>query len=143
VTANVQLADVAPTMLSFLGVDIPAWMDGGSLLPVAAQSPNRPIFGVSDMKPRVGPSGLRLLRDGGAPNYGVSSVMMVAGNQWFEASLISGEMESGPVNGHTDTDAAPVSEPEARALLLERIRSVGFEFERHERQATAAQPPGR
>jgi arylsulfatase A-like enzyme len=48
VAANVQLADVAPTMLSYLGVRIPTWMDGQSLLPATAPSPSRRIFGVSD-----------------------------------------------------------------------------------------------
>ena len=129
VAANVQIADVAPTMLSYLGVEIPAWMDGQSLLPGTAPSPSRRIFGVSDVKQRAGPSGLRLLRESGPPNYGVSSVMMVSGNQWFDVSLRDGEVESGLVKGHTGADTPPVPEPEARALLLERIRSAGFEIE--------------
>jgi hypothetical protein len=132
ITTNVQLADVAPTMLSYLGAAVPVWMYGQSWGPETALPPTRRIFGVSDVKPFNGPSGFRTLLDSGAPNYGVSSVMMVAGNQWFDLSLISGEFDSGRVNGHTDTGAAPVPEPEAHALLLERIRSAGFEIEEHE-----------
>jgi len=115
-------------------------MEGRSLLPDTAPSSTRRIFGVSDVTQRRGASGLRLLLDSGAPNYGVSSVMMVAGNQWFEISLTSGELDSGYVTGHTDTDAAPVPEPDARALLVDRIRSAGFEIERHDVQASAERP---
>jgi len=140
VTPNVQLADVAPTVLSYLGAGVPQWMEGRSLLPDTAPSFTRRIFGVSDVTERRGASGLRLLLDSGAPNYGVSSVMMVAGNQWFEVSLTSGELDSGYVTGHTDTAAAPVPEPDARALLLDRIRSAGFEIERHDVQASAERP---
>ena len=131
VTPNVQLADIAPTMLSYLGSDAPQWMDGLSLLEAAALPADRRIFGVSDVKPFNGPSGFRLLIDGGAPNYGVSSVMMVTGDQWFEVSLTSGELGSGRVQGHTDTSARAVSETDARRYLLEQIRSAGFEIEQY------------
>jgi len=130
-------------MLSYLGVTIPAWMEGQSLLPATAPSPSRRIFGVSDVKQRSGPAGLRLLRESGPPNYGVSSVMMVSGNQWFDVSLRDGEVESGLVRGHTRADTPPVPEPEARALLLERIRSAGFEIEGVATQASANRLGGR
>jgi hypothetical protein len=137
VTANVQLADIAPTMLSYLGVTVPSWMDGHSLVPGTELPPMRPIFGISDIEARSGPSDFPPLRDGGPPNYGVTSVMMVAGSQWFWISLISGEMETGLVAGHTSAGAPSVSEPEARALLLERVQSAGFKIEQRERPTLA------
>ena len=143
VATNVQIADVAPTMLSYLGVNVPTWMDGQSLLPGTTLFPSRRIFGVSDVKRRDGPSGRRLLRESGPPNYGVSSVMMVSGNKWFDVSLRDGEVESGLVKGHTGADTPSVPEPEARALLLERIRSAGFEIEGSATQASAGQLGGR
>ena len=143
VAANVQIADVAPTLLSYLGVTVPRWMDGQSLLPGTTLFPSRRIFGVSDVKRRDGPSGRRLLRESGPPNYGVSSVMMVSGNKWFDVSLRDGEVESGLVKGHTGADTPSVPEPEARALLLERIRSAGFEIEGSATQASAGQLGGR
>jgi hypothetical protein len=63
--------------------------------------------------------------------------MMVAGSQWFWISLISGEMETGLVAGHTSAGAPSVSEPEARALLLERVQSAGFKIEQRERPTLA------
>jgi hypothetical protein len=64
------------------------------------------------------------------PNYGVSSVMMVSGNQWFDVSLRDGEVESGLVKGHTGADTPPVPEPEARASAaradpFRRLRNRG------------------
>ncbi|NOT24456.1 MAG: sulfatase [Acidobacteria bacterium] len=137
VSTNVQLADVAPTMLAYLKAPVPTWMDGQPLLPVGATQSDRRIFGVSDVEARTGPSGARHLLESGPPNYGVSSVMLVDANQWFEMSLDDGDLVSGRVKGHTG-DAATLTEPEARALLLDRIRSAGFEIREDTTHATAA-----
>jgi hypothetical protein len=138
VAANVQLADVAPTILSYVGSDAPQWMDGLSLLEPATLPAARRIFGVSDVTAFNGPTGFRMLRDSGAPNYGVSSVMMVTGSQWFEINLSSGDLESGRVRGHTDTNALAMPEIDARRFLREQIRSAGFEFEQPEARGSAA-----
>jgi hypothetical protein len=128
IAANVQLADVAPTMLSYLGATIPAWMDGESLISDSLPLTRR-IFGVSETQALVGPSGFRLLLERGPPNYGITTVMMVAGAQWFELGLGTGELNSGDVRGHTG-GSTPVTETAARQQLLERIRSAGFVIER-------------
>jgi arylsulfatase A-like enzyme len=143
IASNVQLADVAPTILSYLSVTVPPWMDGRSLLPAAVALSARPIFGVSDVKRRVGPSGLRFLVDSGAPNYGASAVMMVTGNQWFDLSLLSGELTSGRVSGHTSTRSSEVSEADARRLLLNQLRSTNFEIEQDTAHSAAALPHDR
>ena len=45
VDVNVQLLDVAPTILSYLGQPIPDWMEGESLLSHESISAERPLFG--------------------------------------------------------------------------------------------------
>jgi hypothetical protein len=107
-------------------------MDGVSLLKPGTLDAARRIFGVSDVKPFAGPSGFRTLLDSGPPNYGVASVMMVSGNQWFEISLISGELTAGRVHGHSETSVQAMSEAEARRYLMEQIRRAGFEIEQAE-----------
>jgi arylsulfatase A-like enzyme len=140
VSTNVQLADVAPTMLSYIRAAVPAWMDGQPLVPVNVSQPNRRIFGVSDFKARTGPSGRRHLLDSGPPNFGVSSVMMVDGSHWFEISLLDGDLASGRVKDHTGGNETVLPEPEARALLLDRVRSAGFEIDRDKARTLVSGP---
>jgi len=127
VAANVQLADVAPTMLAYLGKAIPAWMDGVSLLDPAALVPGRPIFGVSDVAERYahGPD-FKVIKDSGPPNYGATFATVIAGNRWFEMSLADGTVRSAVVDGHTGTDLKVVSDAKARDLLMNELARTGF-----------------
>jgi arylsulfatase A-like enzyme len=127
VAANVQLADVAPTILDALEVETPGWMDGASLLDHHALPPDRPILGVSDIAPRqsVAPH-LNALRNAEPPNYGAMTVTLIQGSEWFELNLLDGELTSGPVPGHTNPAAASVSPETARELLMARLESAGF-----------------
>ncbi len=127
IAANVQLADVAPTLLDYLGADQPAWMDGRSMLEADAIDPMRPIFGVSDVQAREGASGARLLSDGGARNFGASAVMMVVGRQVFDLDLATGALSSEMAVGHTAGRPPLIDEREARQMLLDRLRIAGVE----------------
>jgi hypothetical protein len=129
VSPNVQLADVAPTILNYLQLPIPDWMDGVSLLDPRQIPARRRIFGVSDIKHREGPSGLRLLLDSGPPNYGAAAAMLIEGNRWYELRLSNGLIRSGEVRGHTAPAVAPLSDAEARAIIEERLRPTGFRVE--------------
>lgn len=126
VSANVQLADVAPTILAYLGASAPAWMDGTSVLDAASIDRTRPIFGVSDIQAREGASGKRLLRDGGAHNFGASAVMMVVGSQVFNIDLATGDMVTERALGPPIDGAPIVSDAAAREMLLGRLRSAGI-----------------
>ncbi len=126
VTENVQLADVAPTMLDYLGVEVPSWMDGVSLLgPVPA---DRRVFAVADITERQGNATNRLLLKSGPPNYGTRSVSMIAGNQWFELSLLDGSLQSGGVEGHTLGNAESMAAEKAQALIIDQVRAAGFQI---------------
>jgi arylsulfatase A-like enzyme len=50
---NAQLIDVAPTLLDYLGLPVPSWMDGASLL--EPHDPMRPIVSVKIRKTLEGP----------------------------------------------------------------------------------------
>ena len=136
VAANVQLADIAPTMLSYLGADVPSWMDGQPLLPPQTIPADRPIFGVSDIQARGGRSGERLLLDGGTHNFGAAAVMMVRGNQVFEMSLASGAITSHALSGNESLAAVP--ESSAAQMLLDRVRSAGMTIDQAASRVAAA-----
>lgn len=129
IVENVQLADVAPTILDFLGVPIPSWMDGLSLLSAPKTGSDRKVFGLSEVSGRRGvTSYLTALNDAGPPNYGAASATMIDGNRWFELCLNDGSLTSGPVPGHTGRRLSPaVSGEHARTLLMLKLRSAGFE----------------
>ena len=55
--ANVQLLDIAPTVLDFLGITIPPWMDGSSLLRGRELPPNRLLVSASVIKSKKGDEG--------------------------------------------------------------------------------------
>ncbi len=125
VSQNVQLADVAPTVLRYLGSTVPAWMDGVSLLDPSG-IPDRRIFGVSEILRREGPAGLRLLLDSGPPNYGAAAAMVVDGDRWFDLRLATGILTSGRVPGHTRPGSSMLGESSARAAIMEVLGKAGF-----------------
>jgi hypothetical protein len=127
IAANVQLADVAPTLMQYLGEPIPSWMDGISLLDEQRRERARPIFGVSEIAGRHS-VGLMVtaLDNAGPPNYGAGTVTLISGDRWFELSLEDGALSSGAVEGHTAPTRASVDESAARTLLLERLAASGF-----------------
>ena len=122
---NVQLVDVAPTVLQYLGSTVPAWMDGVSLLD-PSHMPDRRIFGISEILRREGPAGLRLLLESGPPNYGAAGAMVVDGDQWFDLRLATGTLTSGRVPGHTRPGSSTLAEASARAALMEVLGNAGF-----------------
>jgi hypothetical protein len=129
VLPNVQIADVAPTMLDYLGQAVPSWMDGQSLLNPEAIPASRLIFGISDVNATTGPSGRRFLRDGPERNFGASALMMVADTHVFELSLITGELTARPIDDDPDGSSPRMSQEEARRVLMERARASGFDIE--------------
>ena len=119
---NVQLLDVAPTLLDYLDIAVPEWMAGTSLL---ESPPDRPIISIS----RVGREHatarfVHVLSDPGPPNHGVSSAAIILGSRWHELDLDSGAMTSGDVEGHT----APrlVDAEVAWRILKAHLRHRGF-----------------
>jgi Sulfatase len=127
VTENVQLSDVAPTVLQYLGVERPPWMDGVSLLNASAVPPERPIFALSAIQDRqvVAPM-LKALSSSGPPNYGAASATAIIGNKWFELSLVDGTLRSGAVSGHTRLHLPVTLDSAARNILMQQLESNGF-----------------
>jgi len=128
VTENVQLVDIAPTLMDYLDEPIPSWMDGVSLLDEEERGKPRPIFGVSEVAGRHGVGHmLTVLDNAGAPNFGAGSITMIAGARWFELSLENGHFTGGPVNGHTAPSLPTVDDRSARAMLERQLSAAGFE----------------
>jgi hypothetical protein len=119
---NAQTADIAPTTLDALGLPIPPWMDGRSLLrPLPDERTIVSLCGVA-AQPTGRPSDAAKLR---VPNFGTASAMIVVGSWWYELRIENGLLLAGPVAGHT----VPVPQtppPVARAALERELTAAGF-----------------
>ena len=91
ISTNAQLLDVGPTILDYLGIGVPDWMDGESLL-TTEQNPSRRIFGVGVI-PDEG---------GQAPGYGLLEYGLITCQRHYLLKIESQTIVSGDVNGHTD-----------------------------------------
>jgi arylsulfatase A-like enzyme len=110
--ANAQLIDIAPTLLDYLRVPVPAWMDGTSLLP--ALDPMRPIVSVRYRKRNEGPFGR------------VGSVGVTLCDRVFWLNPHDDSFASVPVAGYvgpcgTGPDAV------GRTRLVDELRLTGFD----------------
>lgn len=131
--ANVQGIDLAPTILSYLGAEVPAWMRGRSLL-AGAPPARRPVFSTrfrQDTLERVVPGGpFRVAQASlGPPFYSVGSLSMVVGQRVFTLDLHSGELASVDLPDHTEPlalSALPTPEA-ARALMIAHLAAQGFD----------------
>jgi hypothetical protein len=119
---NAQLVDVAPTTLDALGLPIPTWMDGASLLrPIPAERPVISLCGAGDVGERTSFLRKSRLRQ---PNFGARTAMIFLGSWRYELDLLNGNFAVAPVEGHTlRSSSDPVA---ARALLQEHLVAAGF-----------------
>ncbi len=104
-TSNAELLDVAPTVLDYLGIKKPQWMDGKSLL-AGDQDPMRKIFGLGVI-PDEG---------GKPPLYGLETYALTTCQRHYLLTLATLDLAVVDVDGHT----APC--PESQLLTNEEAR---------------------
>lgn len=124
------MIDVAPTLLDYLDVLIPAWMEGTSLL--TDESPGyAPAYIISDVNQVnavVGNSTVKSLSDLGPPFYGIKSMALRVCSRWFELELNSRRLSSGSVP-NSDQHCAGVAVPteaEAQGMIIEHLLERGI-----------------
>jgi arylsulfatase A-like enzyme len=123
---NVQLLDVAPTILDYLGIPQPDWMQGQSILSPDL-SPSREILSAN-----VGDE-LMVTEDRrtwvvdeskiSPPFYDLGKINLVVCDRWFSLDLRNPELSYGDVEGSTAScpqDVIPSPE-EAEAILVQHL----------------------
>jgi uncharacterized protein YjbI with pentapeptide repeats len=115
ISQNVQLLDLAPTLLDHLGLPVPAWMEGRSLLRDRPDR-RRPILTVDVFR--------------GAPG-GERMTMLAATvcERAYELDLFHDAVSPWPITGHTAGCGDRPNPAEARALLVDHLASYGLELE--------------
>jgi arylsulfatase A-like enzyme len=121
VKSNVQLLDLAPTLLDYLRVDKPDWMEGESVL---REEPDRLR---------------RIVSVYAARNVGrqIYQVQVVVCNRVYGVGFPAQNMVDSPVKGHTDpcSDLELPDRDEIQQFVLEHLQSRGIDLSRDVRQA--------
>ncbi len=130
VTTNTQNLDIAPTLLEYLGVKKPEWMDGQSLISQAAD-PGRLIFVVDR---RHGLTGVGKRREEGdavvaPPFYTLGFLGVFCCDKLFMLNLDESTLMISNIKGHT----APCSEKDVPdpqkigQIIIDHLRENGYD----------------
>ena len=140
IRTNAQNLDVAPTLLDYLGIPKPEWMEGVSLL--AGDPPaERPVFntaansGVVDFE-----TGSVDSSRSKPPFYSLGRLNATIANRTFALDLNTGNVATGVVAGHTQplAEGEGPSLAEAREILFRHLEASGYALPASWRKA--AQP---
>ncbi len=124
VRSNVQLLDLAPTLLDYLQVDKPNWMEGDSVL---REEPDR-------LRPIHSFYSARGSEEPGHPIYEADVVVC---DRIYSVHFPSRRVGQRPIEGHTDRcqDRDLPDKDAIQQLVLEHLVSRGFDLSRDVRQA--------
>lgn len=130
VADTVQMLDVAPTILDYLEIDVPPWMEGQSLL-TADVDRMRPVFAVAGVKRsrlKTRTDRISQLVGSGPPLYGLQAMSMVICHRWYNLGVETGEVEDGYLTDHPAPclDAVLPDRVSAGRMIAEHLRQRGI-----------------
>jgi hypothetical protein len=133
VAGNSQLLDVAPTLLDYLGVQVPEWMEGSSLLG-ADIGHARPVYSIYKLEKKThfrtnANERLGRIEDIGPPTYGLYNAGLVVCQRWYTMRLSSHKVRSGKMARYVGKCKQGLpTRKQAEAMMTEHLRSRGFVF---------------
>jgi arylsulfatase A-like enzyme len=119
---NVQNIDIAPTLLDYLDIPVPDWMNGQSLLP---GEPPRDRLIISGLARTTNPNSYR------PPFYQFATISAVVCDQWYELRTQTSLLLTGSVVGHTSscTGQDGLSRDAVRKQLLAHLQQTDFDVQ--------------
>lgn len=132
ISYNAQYIDLAPTILDYMGLEIPPWMEGSSLLR-GNINPKRPIFAVSVKGHTVNKEGFDAKPASLSPIEGLGTISAIICQRYFLMNLHEPwpyPVSWSNIKGHTapcDEKEIP-SEAQVKGLLVEHLREKGFDL---------------
>jgi len=128
IQVNVQTLDIAPTILDYIGLAQPDWMDGTSLL--KGELEQRPIFGVS----AINPDEVSIVSKTDGEAKLISSidnfrnVSLIYCQKWFKLDLPKMSWESGIIEGSaTCSPSSEINDEQAFQQIVEHLQTYGFD----------------
>ncbi len=135
VTANVQNLDIAPTIVDFLGLEVPTWMHGRSLLD-GTDGAVRPVFSTGfrgDALRRIVPRGPfeTDATAAGPPFFSMGSLTMIVGQRVYTLDLTHPALEIQDLPDHTAPNGEDDLPTEAAAglILVDHLRERGWDVD--------------
>ena len=123
---NTQRVDIAPTLLDYIGVEVPEWMAGESLLS-GELDPMRPLVQARSVRSVLGLTGTVAISS--PPFHTLGLVGAVYCHWWYELDVRSSTFSKGVITSHT----APCyrrqrpRNQEVRRFLVDHLRQNGYD----------------
>jgi hypothetical protein len=117
VRANAQNIDIAPTILDYMEIPPPDWMQGTSLLERPPRT--REIFTI------IGGSPKKVT----APFYQIKTVQLIVCHRWYQLNVQSNSWTSGTIKGHS-APCRPQDTPDdqvAHEKIIAYLQEYGFD----------------
>jgi arylsulfatase A-like enzyme len=119
---NVQNIDIAPTLLDFLGVPVPDWMTGQSLLHGEPPTDRLIVSAVAKVSnPKADQP----------PFYQFATISAVVCDKWYEFRTPTDLFLTGSITGHTSPckEDTQFGADAARARLLDHLQMMNFDVQ--------------
>lgn len=121
-----QRIDIAPTLLDYLDVPVPEWMEGQSLLQDGLD-PRRAIF-VSETIEMEEIEGWWRSKSPQPPFYTLGALILIVCEDWYELDLTDMQMQHVQIKDHTLPCNRPMTIEEAKVVLLQHLERSGYEI---------------
>jgi hypothetical protein len=120
---NVSLLDVAPTVLDYLDLPAPEWLEGRSLLSMG-EGPSPAVFAYNhtDRGQEADEAAARPVK------FGLRGLAMLVCHRWYAWSAVTADVSTGVVDGHTapcDEGSMPTT-ADADALIEQHLEARGL-----------------
>ncbi|MBE0697941.1 MAG: sulfatase-like hydrolase/transferase, partial [Anaerolineaceae bacterium] len=125
IQTDVQNLDIAPTLLAYLQVGIPTWMEGASLLNGAPAE--RPIFGVGVGNKIKVEAREVVSEDLKPPFYQFGFISVVYCGHWYQLDFSDYEWDEGLVAGDTSSCTTAATDETVLGWMRERLAKDGFD----------------
>jgi glucan phosphoethanolaminetransferase (alkaline phosphatase superfamily) len=122
--ADIQQLDIAPTLLTYLGIEKPSWMEGDSFL--QGELKNRPIFSAIVGNVEIEDK-LIVSESMKPPFYQFGSIGVVYCNSWFTLNLGTNQVNTGLIEGHTQPCEDTVSNDQFMNWIIAHLQENGFD----------------
>ncbi|NMC62368.1 MAG: sulfatase-like hydrolase/transferase [SAR324 cluster bacterium] len=124
---NAQHLDIAPTILDYLNIPIPSWMDGQPLS--AQQNEGRPIYvstvGQTAIDEKLG---FVIHTSPPAPFYQFGNFSMITCNKWYEIDLTSGITSTGLIDNYQGIRCKThLTEDGALKMMINQLKISRFD----------------
>jgi len=131
ITTNTQNLDIAPTIVDFLGWEVPEWMDGLSLLEIgpdrgrliySTRPDNKDIYATEQGK-------ILDVHEMRPPFYQFRALDLIVCNRWYELDLRTYAFDSGTIAEHTDpcTENEYPNQEEIMQFIISFLEKQGYD----------------